>query len=88
MIKVQILGINGHNSTNTLTNNILNAVDKLGIIIKLEEVNDIDEFINYNLSSVPALAINGQLAFEQTIPAVDDLINLLSGYVPSIKLSA
>lgn len=85
MIKVQILGVNGHITTNSLADNLLNAVDQLGIIIKLDQVNDIDEFINYNLSGVPALTINGQLAFEQTVPAVNDLVDLLRGYAPSTK---
>ena len=88
MIKVQILGLNGHTATNSLAQNIINAVERLGIIIKLEEVNDIDGFVNYDLSAVPALAINGQLAFEQNIPSVEDLMDLLSGYAQPMKLRA
>ena len=78
MIKLQILGINGHSSTKSLTDNTLDAIQQLGIIVKLEEVNDIDQFLNYDLEGIPALTVNGQLAFQQIIPKVEDLVQSIS----------
>lgn len=88
MIKLQILGVNGHNSTNSLTHNTIDAIEQLGIIVKLEEVNDIDEFIKYDLEGIPALAINGQLAFQQMIPNVADLVETISALIQPIQKRA
>lgn len=78
MIRLQILGVNGHRSTNILTNNTIAAIEKLGLIVKLEEVNDIDQFLKYDLSGIPALAINGQLACQQIVPKIEELVGMLS----------
>lgn len=78
MIKLQILGVNGHPSTNSLRSNTLDAIQRLGIIAKLEEVSDIDQFLSYDLQGIPALAINGKLAFQQMIPEVDDLMQSIN----------
>jgi len=85
MIKVQILGVNGHSSTNSLMNNTLDAIQRMGIIVKLEEVNDIDQFLSYDLQGIPAIAVNGQLAFQQTVPRVEDLVQSISSFIQPIK---
>jgi hypothetical protein len=88
MIKLQILGVNGHISTNSLMMNTLDAVKELDLIVKLEEINDIDQFIQYDLFGVPALTINGKLAFQQTIPEVDELVDILGSFIQPLKKRA
>lgn len=73
MLAIQVLGVNGHKSTNSLTANILAAINELKLIAKVEEVSDIDHLIQYDISGVPAMVINGKLAFEKGVPEVDDL---------------
>jgi len=73
MLAIQILGVNGHKSTNTLTRNTLAAINELGLIAKVEEVSDIDHLIEYDISGVPAMVINGELKFQQYVPEVEDL---------------
>ncbi|GEM_PF-5416606 len=88
MIKLQILGVNGHKSTNVLISNTIAAIKALGLIVKLEEVNDIDQFIKYDLLGIPALTINGQLACQQTVPKIEDLVGMLSPLSAPVKLQA
>ncbi len=88
MIKLQILGINGHSSTSSLIHNTVDAIQQLGIIAKLEKIEDIDEFVKYDLQDIPALIVNGKLVFQQMIPDVDDLVNTISSLIPSIKQRA
>lgn len=81
MLAIQILGINGHKSTNTLTANTLTALKELEMIAKVEEVSDIDHLIEYDISGVPAMVINGELRFQQFVPEIEDLkllINVLN----------
>jgi len=73
MIAIQILGVNGHKSTETLTANTLTALKELDLLAKVEEVSDIDHLIQYDISGVPAMVIDGQLRFQKFVPAVEDL---------------
>lgn len=77
MLAIQILGVNGHKSTNALTANILTALKELDVIAKVEEVSDIDHLIQYDISGVPAMVIDGELKFQQIVPVVEDLKLLL-----------
>lgn len=73
MLAIQILGVSGHKLTNALTKNTLTAINELGLIAKVEEVFDIDHLITYDISGVPAMVIDGELRFQQCVPAVEDL---------------
>lgn len=73
MLAIQILGVQGHKSTNLLRENILTAINDLKLIAKVEEVSDIDHLIQYDISGVPAMVVNGKLAFQKGIPTVADL---------------
>ena len=80
-MKIQILGLIGHSATSALKDNLIAAIGQMGIIVRLEEMHDIDTFLNYNLSGIPAMTINGQLAFEQQVPAIEDLMEQLGQHV-------
>jgi len=73
MLAIQILGVNGHKSTNALTTNTLTALKELEMIAKVEEVSDIDHLIEFDIVGVPAMVINGHLRFQQFVPEVEDL---------------
>ena len=73
MLVIQILGVNGHKSTNALTANTLMALKELNMLAKVEEVSDIDHLIEYDISGVPAMVIDGKLTFQQFVPDVEDL---------------
>jgi len=85
MLAIQILGVNGHKSTNTLTQNTLKAINELGLIAKVEEVSNIDDLIEYDISGVPAMVIDGQLRFQQYVPVVEDLKLLIKVLTKPIK---
>lgn len=73
MLAIQILGVNGHKSTNALTANMLTALKELDVMAKIEEVSDIDHLIKYDISGVPAMVINGELRFQKMVPEIEDL---------------
>ncbi len=89
MLAIQVLGVNGHKSTNSLMANILTAINELKLIAKVEEVSDIDHLIEYDISGVPAMVVNGKLAFQKGVPEVADLkllINLLAKPIQKRKI--
>lgn len=85
MIAIQVLGVNGHKSTKSLTFNILSALKELNLIAKVEEVSDIDKLIQFDIAGIPAMVINGKLAFQQIVPEIEDLKILLKVLTKPIK---
>ena len=77
MVAIQVLGISGHRSTKKLIDNAGRAIEELNLRAKIEEVTDLDFFINYDISGVPAMLINGKLAVQKTIPGVEDLKTII-----------
>ncbi|MEM1119771.1 MAG: thioredoxin family protein [Bacteroidota bacterium] len=82
MIKLQVLGVDGHPSTQSLMQNTLDAVKRLKIAVIVEKINDIDYFLTYDLKGVPALAVDGQLAFQQVVPEVEELMQTVNRLIP------
>ena len=73
MLAIQILGVSGHPTTNALKINTFRALKELNLLARVEEVSDIDHLVTYDIAGVPAMVINGQLRFQQSVPDVDDL---------------
>ena len=63
---IQLIGV-GDNNYNDLRKALSDLLSNHSSSrkLKLEEINDIDTIMEFNLSSIPALAINGKILFEQ-----------------------
>jgi len=53
--------------------NAQRAIADLGINVKLEKVEAIDEILRYGVMMTPAVAINGRVRVSGRIPSVEEL---------------
>ncbi len=80
MTLIEILGIHGADDTTRLWGNVTTALEELGMCAKVVSVTDVDRFIQYQINSIPALALNGSIVMEKEIPNVEDLKLLIDTY--------
>lgn len=86
---IQLIGV-GDNNYNNLKENIAallsNQTSKRDVV--LEEVNDIDTIMEFNLSSIPALAVNGRIIFEQNASLLtkEKLREIIAPYIRRVNM--
>lgn len=80
MLHIQILGI-GCKKSRALKANLLMALRSLETEASIEEIERVEDIIQYQILSTPALLINGEIVSEGIVPEVEELILLLK---PSI----
>ncbi|MBK7409896.1 MAG: universal stress protein [Saprospirales bacterium] len=76
MLKLQILGI-GCRRSKALKDNVLEALKRYPLNVTLEEITEVDELMKFDISSTPALLINGQVVVEDDVLTVDEIRELL-----------
>lgn len=77
MNTIEILGIKGHEKTKQLRENVVQALQVIGLDIEVKEVHQVDVRLAAEIDAIPALKINGKIVLQQTIPAVEQLNVLL-----------
>ncbi|MEY3053348.1 MAG: hypothetical protein RLY31_3133 [Bacteroidota bacterium] len=80
MTLIEILGIHGADDTTRLWYNVTKALEELDLCARVVPVTDVDRFIQYQINSIPALALNGSVIMEKEIPNVEDLKLLIGTY--------
>lgn len=83
MNTIQILGINGSERTTALRSNVVRALEEISTSAIIEQVTDIDKFIQYNVNGIPALILNGHVILQKQIPSMEDLKILLRIFATS-----
>ncbi|MCB9282865.1 MAG: universal stress protein [Lewinellaceae bacterium] len=76
MLKLQILGI-GCRRSKALKDNVLEALKRYPLNVTLEEITEVDELMKFDISSTPALLINGQVVAEDAVLSVEEIRELL-----------
>jgi nucleotide-binding universal stress UspA family protein len=76
MLKLQILGI-GCRRSKALKENVLEALKRYPLNVALEEISEVDELMKFDISSTPALLINGQVVVEDAVLSVEEIRELL-----------
>ncbi len=74
MTSIQILGVKDYQKTVELRENAEEALKSLKLDLPIKEVNDVEHFLNLKVSGIPALVVDGKVAFQKGIPSVEDLI--------------
>lgn len=69
---LQLLGIGSANDR-ALKRNLVDALSQMALDIPIEEVRDIDSLLEYGISGIPALLVNGQVVFQKVVPSVEDI---------------
>ncbi|MBK6902702.1 MAG: universal stress protein [Saprospirales bacterium] len=76
MINLQILGI-GCRRSKALKDNVLEALKRYPLNVTLEEITEVDELMKFDISSTPALLINGKVVVENDVLSVEEIRELL-----------
>ena len=78
MVTIKILGIPDSQRTLELTSRVQAALEHLKIETTLNIESDLQKLISYNLSGIPALAINNQVIFQKDLPNIEDIISKIA----------
>jgi small redox-active disulfide protein 2 len=72
MNKIQILGI-GCKKHRALEANLKAALQYLSLSLSIEQVTGVDEIVDYHISSIPALLVDGTPVFQGVVPTVEEI---------------
>jgi hypothetical protein len=75
--EIKVFGV-GSLLDKDLMKSILIAVDELGLTIQIEEFNDIQSFLKYKISAIPALIINKDIVVHGRVPSVSEIKKFLT----------
>ncbi len=73
---VKVLGT-GCASCKTLERRVREAVEQTGSDASVEKIEDMQEIMQYNVMSMPALVIDGEVEVAGQAPTVKEIIDLL-----------
>lgn len=77
MARVEILDV-GSNKGKALKANAEEALHELGLSIEIEEVREISQLLEYGISGIPALVIDGRVVLQKLVPSPKELRVVLS----------
>jgi nucleotide-binding universal stress UspA family protein len=72
MTRLEILDV-GSNKGKALKANAEQALLDLGLDLVIEEVSDINQLLGYGISGIPAMAIDGRVVLQKTVPSVQEM---------------
>jgi nucleotide-binding universal stress UspA family protein len=84
MARLEILDV-GSNKGKALRANAEQALLDLGLDLAIEEVSDIHQLLEYGISGIPALAIDGRVVLQKTVPSIQELRVVLSMILSSTE---
>lgn len=76
-MKIEILGI-GCPKCNMLTKNAQVAATQLGVQAEITKVTDIAQIMQHGVMMTPALVIDGQVKAVGKVPAVAEIVTMLT----------
>ncbi len=75
-MKIQILGTGCPRCVRT-EQNVRKAVENLGIDAEIEKITDVNEIVDYGITSTPAVVVDGEVKFSGKIPSVEEIGKVL-----------
>jgi hypothetical protein len=75
---IRILGVNESTRMRLLKLHVEEAMRRMGLSIPIEEVNEIDQLMEYGIIGIPALLIGQRILFQQEVPEVEHIIKALT----------
>lgn len=76
VLKIELIGI-GSAKHRQLKANLEQAMEETGVHYPVTEISELERLLTYKIGGIPALVINGKIAFEKVVPSVTDLKLLL-----------
>jgi len=75
-MKIQILGTGCPGCART-EQNTRKAVENLGIDAEIEKITDVNEIVDYGITSTPAVVVGGEVKFSGKILSVEEIEKVL-----------
>lgn len=75
--EIKVFGV-GSSLDKDLMKTIQMAIEELGINIEIEEFHDIQSFLKYKISAIPALIINNEIVVHGRVPSVSEIKKFLT----------
>lgn len=72
MRNIKILGI-GSSKYKKLTHNLFIVIKELNIDAEIEQYEEIDDFLRFNIVEIPALMIDGKIVAKGRVPNIEEL---------------
>jgi small redox-active disulfide protein 2 len=79
-MKIQILGA-GCQNCKRVAANAEQAVRELGLSTEVEKVEDIQEIVKFQVITLPALVVDGQVKTLGRVPSVKEIKEIIGGTV-------
>jgi hypothetical protein len=70
--RLKLLGV-GSSETLTLKANVKEALRQLSLNVIVEDVERLEQLMEYDISGIPALAYDGKILFQKIVPSVEEL---------------
>lgn len=83
MLVIKLVGIDHSRGLEALKANLLSALECVGMDARITEVTDVDEIIGLDIYGIPALLIDGDVAFQKEVPTREAICHLLESYQAS-----
>lgn len=77
MARLEILDV-GSNKGKALKANAEEALHELGMDLPIEDVSDIGRLLEYGISGIPALVVDGRVVLQKMVPSAQELRVMLS----------
>jgi len=77
MARLEILDV-GSNKGKALKANAEEALHELGMDLPIEDVSDISRLLEYGISGIPALVVDGRVVLQKMVPSAKELRVMLS----------
>jgi nucleotide-binding universal stress UspA family protein len=87
MARLEILDV-GSNKGKALKANAEEALHELGVDLPIEDVSDINRLLEYGISGIPALVVDGRVVLQKMVPSTKELRVVLSILLASTPPSA
>ena len=75
MAQIEVLGVRDYEKTVLLKQNAEKALKQLHLNATVAEINDVDRFLSLKINGIPALIVNGKIAFEKIVPSVKEIVS-------------
>lgn len=70
--RLKILGV-GSSDTRELKANVKEALRQLAMDVVVDDVERLEQLMEYDISGIPALAYGDEILFQKMVPSVDEL---------------
>lgn len=80
-LTIKVLGANQGLFQKTEAN-MISAMDAMHIEGSILRVDDINSILSYGVIATPAIVINEKIKSVGEVPAISDIVDMLTGYIP------